>query len=465
MEKITSPAPRIIIDHFAEEIKKRKIPTGPKPSIAVIDFRNWKRDGIERPIELVPLELLRYRKDNGRIASDVMDYERNHGRLKEESKEAQEIIKKFLLERDEKKTDELTKSIQHAGQDQPAIITCDGFLINGNRRKMVLEFLHSKYPQDDRFVTMKVVILPGKDDEGGSPTLYDIERIENRYQLQSDGKAEYFNFDKALSIRRKIEIGMTIKEQILDDPKYINISDKELKEAIKDVEQEYLKPLECIDRYLSYLKREGLYSTISAGISDREGRWYAFCDYSKFWEQLNDESKRINKFKIKEKEIGKIEDAAFKIIRKRELKDLPKVHQIMRNFSKYISHEDSKKELLRLNEIELELPKKERFDKEGKEYDEREIDRRWGAKHETVITRQVKIADQLYNRNRDIGAPIAILEAALDKLNHDVLEDPDIGIDDISKALKLAIQIRERAHELEQNFYSIKKKLDNLGKK
>lgn len=464
MEKITSPAPRIIIDHFADEIKRRKIPTGPKPSIAVIDFRDWKINGKERPVELVPLELLRYRKDNGRIASDVMDYERNHGRLKEDSKEAQEIIKKFLSEKDDKKTDELMKSIQHAGQDQPAIITCDGFLINGNRRKMVLELLHTKYPQDDRFITMKVVILPGKDEAGGPPTLLEIEKIENRYQLQSDGKAEYYSFDKALSIRRKVEIGMSIKEQLLDDPRFINMPEKELKEAIKEYEQEYLKPLECIDKYLSHLKREGLYSTISAGISDREGRWYAFYDYSKFREQLNNESKRVQ-WGVLEKEIGKIEDAAFKIIRKRELKDLPKVHEIMRRFSKYVRIQDSKKELLRLNDIELELPKEERFDKEGKEYDEREIDKRWGSKYETLITRQVKVADQLYSRTKDISAPITILEAALDKLNHEVLEDPDVGIDDVCKALKLAIQIRERAHELEQIFYSIKKKLDDLGKK
>jgi hypothetical protein len=464
MEKITSPAPRIIIDYFADDIKKRKIPTGPKPSLAVIDFRDWKINGKERPIELVPLELLRYRKDNGRIASDVMDYERNHGRLKEDSKEAQEIIKKFLSEKDDKKTDELMKSIQHAGQDQPAIITCDGFLINGNRRKMVLELLHTKYPQDDRFITMKVVILPGKDDVGGPPTLLEIEKIENRYQLQSDGKAEYYSFDKALSIRRKVEIGMSIKEQLLDDPRFINMPEKELKEAIKEYEQEYLKPLECIDKYLSHLKREGLYSTISAGISDREGRWYAFYDYSKFREQLNNESKRVQ-WGVLEKEIGKIEDAAFKIIRKRELKDLPKVHEIMRRFSKYIRIQDSKKELLRLNDIELELPKEERFNKEGKEYDEREIDKRWGSKYETLITRQVKVADQLYSRTKDISAPITILEAALDKLNHEVLEDPDVGIDDVCKALKLAIQIRERAHELEQIFYSTKKKLDDLGKK
>jgi hypothetical protein len=463
MDKITIPSERQIIPDFAEQIKRNKIKIGPKPTNAVIDFRNWKKDGIEKPIELVSLDLLRYRKDNGRIASDVMDYERSHGVLKEDSANAQKIIENFLRFKDREKTDELYRSIQHTGQSEPAIITCDGFLINGNRRRMVLGLLRSKYPNDERFQTMKVVILPGKDDEGGPPTLYDIEKIENRYQLQSDGKAEYYKFDRALSIRRKIDIGMSIKEQLLDDPTYAGRSEKEINDAIKEYEREYLKPLECIDRYLEYLKRDGLYSSISTGIGDPEGRWQAFYDYSKVWEQLKDESKRIN-LQVSEKEIGKIEDVAFKIIRKRELKELPKVHQIMRNIPKYLKNTDSKKELLKISDVPIDIKREEKYDKDGNEYDEKHLDRLWGEKYETDITRQVKRADQLFRRDKDINAPIAALEEALDKLNNDSLEDLDIGIGLIDTALKLSIQIRNRAQDLEHAFYGIKKNMNSLGK-
>ncbi|GAG80751.1 unnamed protein product, partial [marine sediment metagenome] len=74
---------------------------------------------------------------------------------------------------------------------------------NGNRRKLALDEL-SKV--DDKFNWMKVVVLPGKEDPGGPPTMLEIEQIENRYQLQSEGKAEYYKFDRALSIRRKIRL-------------------------------------------------------------------------------------------------------------------------------------------------------------------------------------------------------------------------------------------------------------------
>lgn len=64
--------------------------------------------------------------------------------LNETSEEDQEIIRNFLWKKDPEKTSELLNSIQHLGQKEPSIITCDGFLINGNRRKMVMKhFRHS----------------------------------------------------------------------------------------------------------------------------------------------------------------------------------------------------------------------------------------------------------------------------------------------------------------------------------
>src|SRR6056297_2585593 len=96
---ITKPAVREIIEDFADEIKNRKR-SGAKPSYEVIYFRDEHRKNIERPVYEVPIELLRFRKDNGRIASDVLSYERNYGPLTEKSQEAQDIIRKYLKEKD-----------------------------------------------------------------------------------------------------------------------------------------------------------------------------------------------------------------------------------------------------------------------------------------------------------------------------------------------------------------------------
>ncbi len=248
MGKITMNKTREIIEDFEKAINEKK-ETGARPSKTVIEFRNDRKVGKERLIYLVPINLLRYSKENGRIASDVLNYEKFERCLDETTNEGQGILHDFLASKDKEKTDELKKSIKHDGQRDPAIITCDGFLVNGNRRKMVLQDLN-----DRNCSTMKVVILPGKGDEGGPPTLLEIEQIENRCQLQSDAKAEYSSFDRALSMRRKIEYGMSLEEQLRDDPIYAGLNGKDFNKAVKRMKEQYLKPLERSSPYIFGLK-------------------------------------------------------------------------------------------------------------------------------------------------------------------------------------------------------------------
>ena len=199
--------------------------------MAVIEFREWRSEGVSKPIRKIPTNLLRYRKDNGRIASDVLHYEKHNISLKERDAKHQEIIKGFLYDKDPKTTEILMKSLEHNGQIDPAIITADGFLINGNRRKVALEELY-KQTRKEKFKWMKVVILPDVGDEGGPPTLREIEQVENRCQLQKSGKSEYYDFDKALSIRQKINKGMTLEDQLNDDPMLANLEPKKFKRAV-----------------------------------------------------------------------------------------------------------------------------------------------------------------------------------------------------------------------------------------
>ena len=130
MPAITKPKTREIIDDFAKEVRQKRMQTA-KPSKTVINFRTDVQDGVERTVWRVPIGILRYRKDNGRIASDVMTYLRNVGILREMDDEAQAQIARFLERKDPEKTGILRSSIIHGGQRDEAIITCDGFLING----------------------------------------------------------------------------------------------------------------------------------------------------------------------------------------------------------------------------------------------------------------------------------------------------------------------------------------------
>lgn len=453
---ITRDSQRPIIDDFAAEIRANASP-GPKPAKAVIFFRNERENNYERDVVEVPTNLLRFRKDNGRISSDVLSYERDTGPLLEHTEEAQAILRGFLEDKDPEKTNELVQSIRQLGQLHPAIITADGFLINGNRRKVALDKLYEQ-ENNARWLRMKVVILPGKGDPGGPPTLKEIEQIENRYQLQSEGKSEYTLFDRALSIRRKIGLGIPLEDQLRDDPKYAFLAERDFKGEVKRFKREFLDPLQLIDRYLSYLERPGLYSTISTGPGDREGRWQAFLDYSNVKRKLTNEKYcQRNGIQIAETEMGDVEEIAFKIIRKRQFPRLPKVHQIIRELPKYLSQADSKRELFELQFVDFTLPEVDCYDEDGNEYDERTKDLKWGEKHATVLTRQVRRARQLYDRKKGEETPLKLLEDALRKLEHKDMEPTLIPAGEVKVALGLAEQIEKVARALKKELYDMSK--------
>ncbi|MBU4257686.1 hypothetical protein KKC04_04735 [Patescibacteria group bacterium] len=462
MTVISQSKYREIIQDFAKTIKDRKV-KGAKPEKTVIFFRNEAKDGIERDVYKVPTECLRYRKYNGRILSDIKSYEANHGVFDEKMQKTQNIISEFLERKDPENTNALMKSIEHAGQLEPAIITCDGFLINGNRRKMVFNKL---YPSNnEKYGMMKVVILPNVGDEGGPPTIKEIEHIENRYQLQRDGKSEYYGFDMALSIKRKIDSGLTLKEQLRDDPRYIGMNDAELKKIVKKYERDYLFPLECVDRYLESLGRMGLYDSVSTGVGDKEGRWQAFIDYGIFYKNyLSNEKWRIEAG-IEEDEIGDIEDMAFKIIRKREVPSR-RLNDVIRDLKKFLKNTESKKLLTSLErEVDIQLPHEDYHDKDGNELSTRTLDIVWGKKYNKNFAHKINAAYGHLENQQERETPLTLLEAALKKLNHDNMDLKNISVSDQNKAMKLARAIKERANELESEAYQFQKDFKSLKNK
>ena len=461
-KKITTDETRKIIEDFAKEISRKKR-AGTHPEKTVIDFRNDRRDGIEREIFNVPINILRFRKDNGRIASDVMSHEKINGLLNECYEETQEILREFLKEKDSEKNQTLKNSVRHSGQIEPAIITCDGFLINGNRRKMVMEELFNDHniPNRHEFETMKVVILPGEKDDGGAPTIKEIERIENKYQLQSDGKAEYTNFDRAITIQRKIKAGMSLAEQLHDDPNCIGLTKKEFAKVIQKYQDDFLGPLECIDNYLEQLGRQELYDNISEGRTDPEGRWQAFIDfYKSIYKPLRNEKTRINDFQIDEDEIGEIEDVAHKIIRKKDFPNI-KTHQVIRDYAKILKDKHAKKVIMKIKDVSHEL-------NDNDDDDFKTIDKKWGKKYHEIIVGKVMEARRIIEHTKELETPIELLNQALRKLNHENMNPDGMNVLNASEALGLCKEIQERAHELEKEFWKTRellKKLENKYKK
>ena len=453
---------REIIDDFRQEILRKCWEAAP-PSTTVINFRDDESAHRERPVYNVPIELLRYRKENGRICSSVLSHERAVGPLNGTDQQAQDKIATFLREKDPEKTEELKKLIQADGQKEPAIITCDGFLIDGNRRRLVIDELRRSHPSEGHFESMKVVILPGDGDPGGPPTLKEIEQIENRYQLQRTGKAEYYGFDAALSIRAKTERGFPLEDQLRDDPQFRNLGDSEFRTIVRRKQRELLEPLECIDRYLDALDRPGHYEFISAGIGDREGRWQAFVDYAKFHRiQLRNQRNRAI-IGVEENDVPAIEQAAFKVIRLRVLPGLGKVHSIMRNFPKYCKH--AKDALIHLDgNVKHRLSNNDRCDSEGNPLPLRAIDEKWANKYRSQIIHRIRKAQDAVTGIGESTTSLNLLRDADKKLNHAALDISAIPLDKLQEAQRLANSIQKRGKELADEVYDCKKQFQRLAR-
>jgi hypothetical protein len=442
------------------------------PTEDVIDFKNNLFANRTSKIYELPVSELKFRKENGRIKAEVESYEKINGILNEVEASTQKLLRDFLKKNDPEKKEVLKQQIKHKGQLQPAIITCDGFLINGNRRKMILEELYEESHQDSKYENMRVIVLPE------NVSLFDIKRIENRYQLQDDGKSEYHGLNRALTIRDNIKDNYSLKSQILDDPQYSDKTGKELVIVENEFKKKYLNPLECVDRYLKTFDREGLYNTISESAGDKEGRWQAFIDYSNFYYSTLDNVSERLKLGIKEEEIGLIENAIFKIIRKRNLnspeieKVLGKLHAFVRggNLKKYLGNRDAKKHLINIaKEVKEDIPEDKKKNKDGERYTEREIDEKWSndTKVKEGVLGNLMQAYKAVNTHSERNKPLELLEDALKKLKHDNLKIENMDAGHYDKAMDLTKQIVEEAEviycALDKARYELKK-LTKKGK-
>ena len=311
---------------------------------------------------------------------------------------------------------------------------------------------------------MKVVILPGPDDEGGPPTLKEIEQIENRYQLQRTGKAEYYGFDAALSIRAKIDRGFPLEDQLRDDPQYKNMGDPEFRKIIRKKKKALLDPLDCIDRYLDALDRPGHYQFVSTGIGDPEGRWQAFVDYSEFYRnKLQNRRNRAN-IGVDEREVPTIEQAAFKVIRLRILPGLGKVHTIMRAFPKYCRH--AKEALVELDQnVKQDLPTTDCLDSNGNRLPLRTIDQTWATKYRSEITHRIRKAHAAVSGMGGIITSLNLLRDAHKKLTHADLDISSIPLDQLGEAQRLTNRIHTRGKELAKEVYDCTKQLSRFARK
>ncbi|HEU6448842.1 MAG TPA: hypothetical protein VFV23_10445 [Verrucomicrobiae bacterium] len=194
------------------------------------------------PVYRMRLEDLAFNKANGRIKAEVLEKEAELGRfLEPSSRDDQEIINKMLLEIRPDENEKISEDLKKYGQQRPGIITCDGILINGNRRKAILGELAKAH--GDKFKYMDVQVLPSDISKS------ELWLIEAGIQLSTPQQLDYSPINHLLKLREGIDSGLDIAEM---SARIYGVS----KEKIESD----LARLDLIDEYLSdFLEKPNCY--------------------------------------------------------------------------------------------------------------------------------------------------------------------------------------------------------------
>ena len=223
------------IDQYIKENPNCQIP---KTSTIVLQ-------GIKKDLQSyrLPIEITFYNIKNGRFAAEYIDLVKKEGReLDPSNKSDSKSIQSLLIELDPKQSRILEKDIQQYGQKELGIITYDGYVINGNRRRSVLEELSSLGHSEFKFI--EVTRLPP------NVSSQDLWKIEAGIQLSKNVQLGYDPINELLKFKEGFDAGLTPKE--IANSLYGGFKEKHILEK--------LEQLKLIMEYLRFIGEEGFFN-------------------------------------------------------------------------------------------------------------------------------------------------------------------------------------------------------------
>ena len=222
------------IDNFIAENPDCKIP---KTQTITLNGQNHDLETFR-----LPMELTVYNIKNGRFAAEYIDLVKKEGELDPWNSEDSKKIQQLLLEIDPKQSLILQKDLQVNGQKDPGIITHDGQVINGNRRRAALEELVSSGNSQFKFI--EVSRLPP------NVSSQDLWKIEAGIQLSRKVQLDYGPINELLKFQQGIEAGLTPLE--IAKSLYGGFKESEILEK--------LEILKLITEYLRFIGEPGVFN-------------------------------------------------------------------------------------------------------------------------------------------------------------------------------------------------------------
>ena len=199
------------------------------------------------PVYQIPLELLLYNRQNGRIISSMNRYESEGKDIQTLSKEEyNDLVEQFIVESNSSAIDKTRKNIDLFGQRLPGVVLNDGTVVDGNRRFTCLRQLK----REGKTAFFDAVIL----DPSEGLSAVDIKRLELNLQHGEERPVDYNAIDNLVEIYNDIEQNkyFTVKEYATNTNKTESDVRKMLKKA--NLMVDYLKFINAEGKY--YVARD-----------------------------------------------------------------------------------------------------------------------------------------------------------------------------------------------------------------
>ena len=207
-----------------------------------------KNRSIDFDVYKIPIDLLVYNLNNGRMFMEVRKKENDYNIDLSEMKKIDPAnynneIESLIWETSEERNEYTKKDIQKFGQIEPGVILDDGTVIDGNRRFTCLRKLHREYPNDEKFSYFLAAIIRV---DGQKITNKLLKEYELRVQFGNDEKVDYKPINKFMSIYELIEKNnedfdyTTVGELINKKPGEIN---------------KICKTCKLVDEFLDYIEK------------------------------------------------------------------------------------------------------------------------------------------------------------------------------------------------------------------
>ncbi|GAI06379.1 unnamed protein product, partial [marine sediment metagenome] len=143
------------------------------------------------------------------------------------------IIKDLLLSIRKDENEKVKADLAKKGQIRPGIITCDGIVINGNRRKALLEELYAEAGLE-KYKYLEVHVLPS------DITKSELWLIEAGIQMSTPQQLDYSPINNLLKLKEGILSGLRIEDMAA---RIYGVTAEKIKVDIErlDLIDEYLK--------------------------------------------------------------------------------------------------------------------------------------------------------------------------------------------------------------------------------